>query len=61
MQRFFRGGVKIGDNVMIGANSCIGKDFPDNVCIAGAPARIIKNMGRKEIEEANKKKVQTSR
>lgn len=46
---------------MIGANSCVGKDFPDNVCIAGAPARIIKNMGRKEIEEANKKKVRNSR
>lgn len=55
------GGVKIGNNVMIGANSCVGKDFPDNVCIAGAPARIIKNMGRKEIEEANTKKVRILR
>ena len=53
MQRFF-GGIKIGDNVMIGANSCVGKNFPNDVCIAGAPARIIKNMGRKEIEEFNK-------
>lgn len=47
------GGVKIGSNVMIGANACVGKDFPDNVCIAGSPAKIIRNMGRKEIEQIN--------
>ena len=44
------GGVIIENNVMIGANSCVGKSFPDNVCIAGAPARIIKYAGRNEIE-----------
>ena len=55
MQRFW-GGIKIGDNVMIGANSCVGKNFPNDVCIAGAPARIIKNIGRKEIEKINKQR-----
>lgn len=50
------GGIKIGDNVMIGANSCVGKNFPNDVCIAGVPAIIIKNIGRKEIEAENKKR-----
>ena len=48
------GGVRIGNNVLIGANSCVGKDVPDNVCIAGAPAKIIKNKGRLEIETDNR-------
>lgn len=50
------GNINIGDNVMIGANSCVGKNFPNDVCIAGAPARIIKNIGRKKIEEINKQR-----
>ena len=41
---------------MIGANSCVGKNFPNDVCIAGVPVRIIKNIGRKEIEEINKQR-----
>lgn len=48
-------GCKIGNNIVIGANACVGKDFTiDNVCIAGSPARVIKNIGRKELEEQNK-------
>lgn len=39
---------------MIGANACVGKNFPSNVCIAGSPAKIIKNLGRIEIERINK-------
>ena len=36
--------VVLGDNISIGANSVVNKDFKDgNVMIAGAPARIIKN------------------
>jgi serine O-acetyltransferase len=35
------GGIKIGNNVMIGANSVVNKDVPDNVTVAGAPAKII--------------------
>ena len=33
--------VKIGDNVIIGANSTVTKDIPNNVVVAGNPARII--------------------
>lgn len=50
------GNINIGDNVMVGANSCVGKNFPNDVCIAGALARIIKNIGRKKIEEINKQR-----
>lgn len=42
------GGVKIGNNVKIGANAVVNKDFPDNVTVVGAPARIVnsdKRMG----------------
>lgn len=35
------GDITIGDNVMIGANSVVTKSFPDNVRIAGIPAKII--------------------
>lgn len=33
---------KIGKNVSVGAHSVITKDIPDNVVVAGNPARIIK-------------------
>ena len=35
------GKVKIGNNVFVGANSTVTKSFPDNVVIAGSPAKII--------------------
>lgn len=34
--------VHIGNNVTIGANAVVNKDFPDNCVIAGVPAKIIK-------------------
>ena len=36
------GGITIGNNVSIGANAVVNKSFPDNVVIAGIPAKIIK-------------------
>lgn len=37
------GSIQIGDNVTIGANSIITKNIPDNVVVAGIPAKIIKH------------------
>ena len=36
------GGITVGNNVQIGANSVVTKDVPDNCVVAGNPARIIK-------------------
>ena len=33
--------VTLGDNVIVGANSTVTKSFPDNVVIAGSPAKLI--------------------
>lgn len=35
-------GVTIGDNVIVGANAVVTHSFPENVVIAGVPAKIIK-------------------
>lgn len=34
--------ISIGNNVIVGAGSVVVKSIPDNVVIAGNPARIIK-------------------
>lgn len=38
------GGITIGNNVLIGANSVVIRDVPDNCIVAGAPARIIRTV-----------------
>ena len=37
-------GVTIGENSVVAANSTVTKDVPDNVIVAGTPARIIKKL-----------------
>ncbi len=37
-------GVTIGNNVVVGAGSVVTRDVPDNVAVAGNPARIIKSL-----------------
>lgn len=37
------GNVRIGNNVIVGANAVVTHDVPDNVIVAGVPARIIKS------------------
>lgn len=37
------GAIRIGNNVTIGANSYVDRDVPDNVVVAGCPAKIIRN------------------
>lgn len=39
---FVFGGIKIGDNVVIGAGSVVFRDIPANCCVAGNPAKVIK-------------------
>lgn len=36
------GGVTVGNNAVIGANSVVTKDVPDNAIVGGIPAKIIK-------------------
>jgi acetyltransferase-like isoleucine patch superfamily enzyme len=37
-------GVKIGDNCVIGANSVVTKNIPSNKVVAGAPAKILREI-----------------
>jgi serine O-acetyltransferase len=39
------GKIKIGNNVMIGANAVVTKDIPNNAVVAGVPAKIISFKG----------------
>lgn len=41
-------GVTLGDNVVVGAGSVVTKSFGDNVVIAGNPARVIRQLDKKE-------------
>lgn len=41
------GGIRVGDNVKIGANSVVLKSVPSNSTVIGVPARIIKTEGER--------------
>lgn len=43
------GDIHIGSNVVIGANAVVNKSFPDNVTIAGIPAKIIAEQGSQDL------------
>ncbi|WP_410520045.1 hypothetical protein [Butyricimonas virosa] len=45
------GNVKLGDNVVVGANAVVTQDIPDNCVCAGVPAKVISNDSSKVIEE----------
>ena len=52
------GPVRIGDNVIIGANTVIVKDVPSNCVVAGVPAQIIRsNMTQEDFAEMQKTKI----
>jgi serine acetyltransferase len=57
------GGIRIGNNVVIGANSLVINDVPDNAVVVGVPARIIANNRRAETDsqtiEAGQSKIQS--
>lgn len=40
------GGIKVGNNVTIGANAVVNKDIPDDCTVAGNPAKIIRQSGQ---------------
>lgn len=42
------GGVRIGDNVTVGAGSVVVKDVPDNCIVAGNPVKIIRYLNNNE-------------
>ena len=41
------GGISIGDNVTVGANTVVNKDVPAGCTVVGNPARIVKQDGQK--------------
>jgi carbonic anhydrase/acetyltransferase-like protein (isoleucine patch superfamily) len=49
-------GARIGSNCLVGANALVteGKEFPDNSLIVGSPARVIRTLDDKAVENIRK-------
>ncbi len=47
------GGISIGKNCVIGANSVVTKDVPDNCIVGGIPAKIIKKIQVNSLDVIN--------
>lgn len=45
------GGIRIGNNVSIGANAVINKDIPDNCVVVGVPGEIIKTDAKHNVRK----------
>ncbi|MDW6091964.1 serine O-acetyltransferase, partial [Vibrio rhizosphaerae] len=43
------GGIRIGDNVVVGANAVVTKDVPDHAIVAGIPAKVVSEKGSAEL------------
>lgn len=56
---FIMPGVKIGKNVIVGARSVVSKDVPENVLVAGSPAKVIKERSYRDVGLAEKTKIIT--
>lgn len=46
------GEVKIGNNVIVGANAVVVRDLPDNVVAAGVPAKVIRALAPRSLDIA---------
>lgn len=44
-------GIRIGDDVIVGAGSVVTKDIPSGVIAVGNPCRVLRNISKKEMEE----------
>lgn len=43
-------GITIGDNTVIGAGSIVTKNIPANVVAVGNPARVLREIGERDME-----------
>ena len=46
------GGIRVGDNVKIGANAVVIHDVPDNATVVGIPAAVVRIAGRPAADNA---------
>jgi maltose O-acetyltransferase len=47
-------GVTLGNNVVVGAGAVVTKNFPDDVVLAGVPAKVIKEIDNASVVGSKK-------